>query len=295
MFEDWELRQEKQEFYSSYSFLLTIMHHYAIGNHNFEKKLNSWAINISYYSLMFVGRLIIWLPIKKIKTRHYDLILLLKGDKRFFSQRELQNRKKKSIQKERSELLSSINERSLFEEPEKVLKELGDLLDSLSEIRTYNNYEHFIISNQLGHKEIGNEFKELKPLILNHLKKWLEISIDVFLRYWATSRNFGYYLAVMENKIEELENLKIKAPPEYAYSWGVETFLFPLVSVSGVSKNIITEMIQIWKKKIEPYQDQIRPVKLSFYNGMTSKEFTGKNNVFDKFQKRVTLFKDVSK
>lgn len=286
-------RLEKQEFYSSYSLLLTIIHHYAVSKQLFRKNLYSWGINIAYYSIMFVGRLLVWITINKQIRSHHKLILLLKGEKRHFKEQDLDRNDELFIRKNRPKIVSKIEEMELIPDAQNALKNLGDILDSLSEIRTYNNYERFIISHQLDHEKLDRAFKKLIFSISEEMDNWLEFSFNIFVNYLKTLDYFGEYLAIMENKIEELINLDVQAPPQYAYFWGIESFLYSLQSQNKIVKEITNIINTKWKNKVRIFEEGIKPVQLAFFNDITYHEFTGKDRIFNEFLERIALFDQI--
>jgi len=218
--------KELKKFFASYWLLHSALYDFAHGLENQDKRRFTWAITNYYYSLMFIGRLLMFLPTDLYYTAHKDLGEFFKGEEVESRQAlEFENGEFRRIrvddnrennQSDREEVRLEEVASGIKVEIEKI-KKFGEILEQMRIFRNKNTYEAFVIYAQENHTILTEFIFSATDRIRVVTENYLKEMCKVFFNFWTgRSRQFVGLLNhewVVPNTLQILE--KHRLPVEH--------------------------------------------------------------------------------
>ena len=191
-----------RKFFASYWLLHSALYDFAQGLNNQRNRRFTWAITNYYYSMVFIGRLFMFLHKNLYFEGHADLAnffrgnrvpsrgntgakaIKLKEDGDFQKIRVLGNPGEESSINNINEFVNISHVAECIGWYEEKIKKFGDILHNLKNFRNENTYEAFIIYAQENHSVLTDFIMTATDSVRDIVESYLKEACKLFFNYW---------------------------------------------------------------------------------------------------------------
>lgn len=175
--------REIQNFYTLFCIVFSSLYNYALAKRLLKDRIYSWAITAYYYSLMHCARAICYMSLKCFPKQHSRIYAYMQGKTiRGAKWWKIDEPKGITENHDFKELIKNLPQSDCLN-IEQEIKQLGDYLEKLKELREFNSYEMFIIAHQIGHGILTPTLGEAGEKIDQIVKYYLSFLLQLLFYY----------------------------------------------------------------------------------------------------------------
>jgi len=182
-----------RKFFASYWLLHSAIYNFAQGLSNQRNRRFTWSITNYYYSLVFVGRLFMFLATDLYYTGHSNIakffigesvtgkVLKLEENGKFEEKHICGNSNRRNTTNTNNSIsYSEVADKLNFEEIEK----FGRILKQLKDFRNKNTYESFVIYAQEKHSVLADFMFSAADKVREVTEHYLKDACKIFFNFW---------------------------------------------------------------------------------------------------------------